>query len=94
MTPTYCYYTIKQPPRDGSDPGAAIIEEGWFLEENGFVVMTDRDGNKLGGENTRRKIPPDQTAKYVATHLLKLRMRSRPAKPFSRPIRYQKTGWL
>ena len=90
MTPTYCYFTVKRPARDGSDPG--IIEEGWFIEEHGFVLMTTRDGKRLPGE--RRKIAPGQTAKYVATHLLKSRARSRPTKAFTRTIHYQKTGWL
>jgi hypothetical protein len=86
MTPTYCYAVLRQPSRDGQDPG--VIEEGWFLEEHGFVVLTDRDGNKVPGENNKRKIADGQTAKYVAQHLLKARVSRRPAKPFNRVLRY------
>ena len=53
MTPQYIYTVLKQPPRDGSDPGAAVIEEAWFIEEHGFAVLTDSEGNPLRGDDTK-----------------------------------------
>ena len=92
MTPQYIHIQTRRPARDGSDPGA--IEEGWFTVNDGYVQLTDRGGNKVRGEFVGRPIGPGESAREVAVRMLRARVRSRPAKAFTRTIHYRKTGWL
>ena len=92
MTPQYIHIQIRRPSRDGSDPG--MIEEGWYVVTDDYVHLCDRGGNKVRGEFVGRPIGNGETAKEVAVWMLRAKVRSRPAKPFNRPLRYQKTGWL
>jgi hypothetical protein len=71
-----------------------VIEEAWYVVVDNAVQLSDRDGNKVHGEFVTRPIGPGETAREVAVRMLRARVRSRPAKPFTRTIRYQKTGWL
>jgi hypothetical protein len=91
-TPQYIHIQIRRPSKDGSDPGT--IEEGWYVVTDDCVQLTDRDGNKVRGELVTRPIGYGETAKEVAVRMLRARVQSRPAKSFTRTIRYQKTGWL
>jgi hypothetical protein len=84
--PQYIYISMRRPSRDGSDPGS--IEEAYFVEKDGAVQLTDRDGNKVRGEFVTRPIGPGETAKEVAVRMLRTRVMSRPAKSFNRPLRY------
>ena len=86
MTPEYIYVTTRRPSRDGSDPG--VIEEGWYVVTDGVVQLTDREGNKVRGEFVSRPISNGESAKEIAVRMLRTRVRSRPAKPFNRPLRY------
>jgi hypothetical protein len=80
------YITIQlRRPRD-SDPG--VVDEAWFTVKDDVVQLVDRDGKPLQGELTRRPIAPNETAREVAVRLMRARSRSRPAKPFNRPLRY------
>jgi hypothetical protein len=86
MTPQYIYVEIRRPSRDGTDPGT--IEEGWYVVTDDYVHLCDRDGNKVRGEFVTRPIGPGETAREVAVRMLRARVRSRPARPFNRPLRY------
>ena len=93
MTPQYIYISMRRPRKDDPEDAGAI-EEGWYVVNDGAVQLTDRDGNKVRGEFVTRPIGPGETAREVAVRMLRARVRSRPAKAFTRTIRYQKTGWL
>jgi hypothetical protein len=88
MSPQYIHIQIRRPSRD--DPGQ--IEDAHFIVADNVVHLTDQDGNKLKGELTRRPIGNGDTAREVAVRLLRTRVRSRPAKPFSRQLRYPNLG--
>jgi hypothetical protein len=67
-----------------------VIEEGWFIVEHDWVVLTDQDGRPLPGEGNKRKLEPGDNAKGVAGKLLKAKVNRRPARPFNRPLRYKR----
>jgi hypothetical protein len=90
VSPQYIHIQIRRPSRDGSDPGQ--IEDAHFIVADNVVHLTDRDGNKLKGELTRRPIGNGETAREVAVRLLRTRVRSKPARPFNRPLRYFNPG--
>jgi hypothetical protein len=90
--PTYIYVVTRKPSRDGEDPGA--IEESWFDTVGGEVLLTTQDGTPLPGERNRRKPRKGQSDRECARAMLQAKVRAMPHKPFSRPLRYQKTGWL
>jgi hypothetical protein len=52
MTPLQIFIQTRRPSLDGEDTG--VVEEGWYIVENNFVHMTDKDANKLRGEFSRR----------------------------------------
>jgi hypothetical protein len=93
MTPEYIWTETRRPRRDDPEDAGAI-EEGFFIVEHMWVILTDRDGHRLSGEGNKRKLEPGDNPKAVAVGLLRRKVRSRPAKPFNRQIRYAKTGWL
>ena len=86
MTPIYITIQLRRPSRDGEDPGA--VEEAWYREEADVVMLTDRHGKPLPGEDNRRTLGLNETAREVAARLLRAKSRSRPARPFNRPLRY------
>jgi hypothetical protein len=90
MIPAYFYCVLRQPPKDGSDPG--VIEEGWFIVKDGIVLLTDPEGVPKPGEENRRPLGKDG-AKAVAVRLLKAKSNRRPSKPFNRPLRYPKLAY-
>jgi hypothetical protein len=87
MTVEYIWTEVRRPRRD--DPtDAGVIEEGWFIVEHMWVILTDRDGNRLSGDGNKRKLEPGDNPRAVAVGLLRRKVRSRPAKSFNRPLRY------
>jgi hypothetical protein len=90
-TPQYIHIQIRRPRKDDPTDGG-VIEEGWYVVTDNSVQLTDRDGNKLHGELTRRPIGPGETAKEVAVRMLRTRVMSRPRKSFNRPLRYFNAG--
>ena len=93
MTPQYIYISMRRPRKDDPTDGG-VIEEAWYVVNDGAVQLTDRDGNKVHGEFVTRPIGPGETAREVAVRMLRARVRSSPAKAFTRTIHYRKTGWL
>jgi hypothetical protein len=92
MSAEYCFIQTRRPTKDGSDPGS--IEEGWYTVTDGVVRLCDRDGDPIRGEESTAKLKPGETAKEVAVRLLRGKFARKPARPFNRPLRYQKLGWL
>jgi hypothetical protein len=87
LNPEYIWTETRRPRRD--DPtDAGAIEEAFYVVVDSCVHFCDRDGNKLHGELMRRPIGPGETAREVAVRMLRARVRSRPARPFNRPLRY------
>jgi hypothetical protein len=84
--PAYITIQLRRPSED--DPGA--VEEGWYRAE----MLTNRDGVPLPGEDNRRTLRPNETAREGAARLLRARSRSRPARPFNRPLHYPKGGLI
>lgn len=80
--PKYIAIQTRQPK--GDDPGA--VAEAWFIEHDGEVYLTTREGVKLSGKQDRRPIGPGETAKEVAVRLLRLKARNSPASNFNRPL--------
>ncbi len=80
------YVTIQlRRPRD-DDPG--VVDEAWFVVEDGLVTLTTRDGNPLHGEYACAKPRPNETARETAARLLRSRSRMRAVRPFNRTLRY------
>ena len=92
MTAEYCFIQVRRPARDGSDPGT--IEEGWYTVTDGVVRLCDRDGDPIRGEESTAKLKPGETAKEAAVKMLRAKFARKPARPFNRPLRYPKVGWL
>jgi hypothetical protein len=82
---------MRQPARDGSDPGA--IEEAWFIVADGMVRLTDRNGTPLHGEENANRLRPGENAKEIAGRLLRKKSRARANKPFNRPLRYPRLAY-
>ena len=40
---------MRRPRRDDPTDGG-VIEEGWYVVNDGAVQLTDRDGNKVDGD--------------------------------------------
>ena len=78
-------------PSDSYPDG--VVEEGWFVVKDNVVFLSDRNGTALAGKGNRRPIGPGETAREVAVRLLRWKARSRPSRPFNRPLRYGRTGW-
>ena len=83
--PKYITIQTRRPTRDGSDPGA--IEEGWFIVKDGIVMLTNREGVALHGEENRRELG-NEDARVIAVRMLKAKSKRRPSRPFNRPLRY------
>ena len=49
---------------------------------------------RLPARATDVLIGPGETAREVAVRLLRWKARSRPSRPFDRPLRYGRTGWM
>ena len=92
MTPIYITIQLRRPSRDGEDPGA--IEEAWFITEDDVVQFTNRDGHPLPGDENSRRLKEGQTARECAAQLLRSKARTRTSRPFNRPIRYPKAGFI
>jgi hypothetical protein len=88
--PTYITLQLRRPSRDGEDPG--LVDEAWYVADGNTVQFTDRDGNSLHGDHTRRPIGPGETARESAARLLRTRSMHRASRPFNRPLRYPKIG--
>ena len=86
MKPTYFFVQTRQ-PKD-NDPGA--VEEAHYIIEGDEVVLCDQDGAGLRGENSRRKLKPNEDPRRAASALLRLRV-GRKSSDFHRPLRYE--GW-
>ncbi len=82
--PNYITIQLKRPRED--DPG--VVDEAWFVVEDGLVTLTTRDGDPLHGEFVCSKPKPNETAREAAARLLRSRSRSRSSRPFSRVLRY------
>jgi hypothetical protein len=89
--PTYITIQLKRPSRDGEDPG--VVDEAWFVVDGHTVQFTDRYGVPLPGEGNRRELKPGETPREGAAKLLRARSRSRPARPFNRPLRYPRIAY-
>jgi hypothetical protein len=82
--PTYITIQLRRPRDD--DPG--VVDEAWYVVDGHTVQLVSRDGKPLPGEDNRRELRPNETAREGAARLLRARSRSRPARPFNRPLRY------
>jgi hypothetical protein len=81
---TYITIQLRRPRED--DPG--VVDEAWYCVDGNQVQLTNRDGVPLPGEDNRRTLRPNETAREAAVRLLRARSRSRPARPFNRTLRY------
>ena len=66
---------LRRPRED--DPG--LVDEAWYRVEARVVMLTDRYGVPLPGEDNRRTLRPNETTREGAARLLRARSRSRPA---------------
>ena len=83
--PTYITIQLRRPRDD--DPG--VVDEAWYVVRTAMPSQfTDRYGVPLPGEGNRRELRPNETPREGAARLLRARSRSRPARPFNRPLRY------
>jgi hypothetical protein len=87
--PVYITLQLKRPRDD--DPGQ--IDEAWFVVDGDCVQFTVRDGRPLPGEDHRRALRPNETARECAVRLLRARSRNRPARPFNRTLRYPRVAF-
>ena len=88
--PTYITIQLRRPSRDGEDPG--VVDEAWFITKDDVVQFTDRDGHPLPGDENRRRLKNNETARECAVQLLRSKSMHRASKPFNRPLRYPKIG--
>jgi hypothetical protein len=84
VKPQYFFIQTKQPK--GDDLGA--VEEAYFFEEAGEVVLCDVDGAGLRGEHSRRKLKPGEDPRRAAVSLLRAKV-SRKSSDFNRKIVYE-----
>ena len=53
----------------------AVIDEGWYRVEGDVVMLTNRDGVPLPGEDNRCTLKPGETAREAAVRLLRAKSR-------------------
>jgi hypothetical protein len=94
MTPTYVFAEITRPSKDS--PGAIV--EGWYVVDDGKVVMTDRDGRPIvmGSAHVVQTLKPNDSPHLIAQRLVK-QVRERIRKddnPFRRPLKLPGCRWI
>jgi hypothetical protein len=83
-SPTWFFTQISAP---SAGTPAGVVEEGYFVIDNGHVQLTNSDGRPLPGDAMRAPLKAGEGGRAVASRLLKaakLNQRSN----FHRPIRY------
>jgi hypothetical protein len=94
MTPTYVFAEIARPTK--SSPGSIV--EGWYVIDDGKVVMTERDGKPivLGSAHVAQMLKPNDNPQLIAQRLLK-QVRSRLRNDdnfFRRPLKLPDCRWV